>query len=1520
MATNTMNQPTLNDQHQARALPYLRWEILVFIAIFAFAVFSRFYNLGDRVMSHDESLHTQFSYDLYIKGKFEHTPLMHGPILFHFTALSYYLFGDSDFSARIYAAVVGIMVVMSPLLFRRWLGRWGTILAMLMLLISPLIMYYSRYIREDMPAIISSILMAASILMYINGPIGQRRRAHWLYILSAAMIWNLGSKETAFIYIAVFGAFLTLFWLVRLAQYFYGIQGKIIFYNIMLAMLLAVVAALMMIVVISISLGNTPVTGDSLSERLNFLGAQFELMIRGDAVTSDFTTFLTWTGLVIVSILAVVIGPALWVYRTRKTSFILPDALAILLAVLGLWVTTNIMDIGVGLIVAVSLLLVYAALRLPGKRGYGGTILLVLGMALAVCVAVLVVEELTHVQTGAGEQISRQAEPGQADVVTDPTAFRWGPIILAWVLGAATITGLIYSANRGWWTVLRQFPEFDLMIVMGSLVLPWLTAVFIVAARGSPDDFIAIANDLPPFLRDIIPVTPSLPGQELVSVGKVYIGFLAWLPMMAVAIVAGLVWDWQRWIVCSLIFHAIFAFFFTTVFTNIQGLASGMVYSLQYWMEQQGERRGSQPQYYYMLIVMPIYEFLPIIGSVLAMVAGMVMFWRKRRAYEETPVLPEPVFFEEGGGVADAQTKDLEADYDSRPLIPPLWQGAAFAGIAAISLIAFYFMTRNLQLYDVVLPDGSLIRADNAAPSVVVFFVFMFNALAGLVWLARYLADDNNPQSVEDEYMHFANIPDKIPVPSLSPEYLSEDDIEEEPIIKPKGMRDPRWALTELPVAMFFSWWAVLNLLAYTLAGEKMPWLGTHITVPLILLAAWYFGPILDRLDVRRFLDRGWIYLFLVPLLVVSGFQVIAPYLGGRPPFQGRTRIQIEWTFNWLAAVVVSALLVFFIVRLSRRTTWRHLRHMAAVAIFAMLSVMTLRFAWLAAFVNYDEATEFLVYAHGGPGNKIVYNIMKDLSIRTTGGMDIAFAYDDGMAWPGSWYFREFTYNQTNQAYYGSNPTLQRLENVAVVVVRDDGRAEVEPLLEDRFQRFDYIRMWWPLQDYFGLTARRMNNLLDLSSGNTSASLMRRAIFDIWWSRDYTTYSRAIGRDITLTGWPVSDRLHLYVRRDIVAQVWPYGVGGGTVVNPLTTVETNVCATNWEPIPASVVFNTASAGVMRPIGLTVGPDGLVYVPEEGNHRISVFSQDGDLIRTIGQQGTRDQIGAYFERPHSVAFGPEGTMYVADTWNYQIRALNSNGTQITAWGQPVTAGLAAQQQPVDGMWGPRAVAVDSVGRVYVADTGNKRIRVYTAQGEYVMDIGSGGSGPGQLDEPAGLALHPDGRVFVADTWNRRVSVFTAGGLHLPENSFRMRGWEGQPNNRPYLALDVERNFLYVTDPDVGRIYVYDTQGNCLGSFGQYNPERPNNSQFAAIGGIAVDADGNIYVADIANGRILRFDPFDRVDSPVQDGAILPDEAGEMDEEPEPELTEETSGVEQIFMEIEATDEVAPEATGESSPGG
>jgi uncharacterized protein (TIGR03663 family) len=176
----------------------VNWEVIAYAIILIVALVTRFSGLGDRVMSHDESLHTYYSWRLYTEGDFQHTPLMHGPVLFHVTAFFYFLFGDNDYTARLYPAILGVLTVLFPILFRRWLGRTGALLASIMILVSPMLMFHHRYIREDTPSIFFTLIMVFCTFMYVDGPLHLRRKARWLYLFTGAMLLSLGSKESAF--------------------------------------------------------------------------------------------------------------------------------------------------------------------------------------------------------------------------------------------------------------------------------------------------------------------------------------------------------------------------------------------------------------------------------------------------------------------------------------------------------------------------------------------------------------------------------------------------------------------------------------------------------------------------------------------------------------------------------------------------------------------------------------------------------------------------------------------------------------------------------------------------------------------------------------------------------------------------------------------------------------------------------------------------------------------------------------------------------------------------------------------------------------------------------------------------------------------------------------------------------------------------------------------------------------------------------------------------------------------------
>lgn len=1119
----------------------LDWEKAAYLTLIVLAFLTRFYDLGARVMSHDESLHTQYSWYLYANGNYAHDPVMHGPLKFHLTAFAYWLFGDNDFTARIPSALMGVAAVGLCYFFRKWIGRAGALAAAVLMLISPYQLYYSRYIRDEPYVMVWGLLLALMILNYMD-----TRAPKFLYGLAAVSALFYATMETSFIYTAIFMVFLGLHFI--------------------------------------LDLYSRPWPAGS------------------DSTRRTFTTVLG------IGLAAAIIGVAIFLYKDRlgtSGTFFAPSA----------------------------------------------------------------------------------AQPDQAAQRSSPLTV-WADI--AWL--AALICGVasLWLVMRAFGPNVRRFASLDLIMVMGVFALPQLAA-FPVKMMG----FNPINYALPPMQPfDFF----ALINSDAFVTGAMTV-FL-----IAASVLVGYIWNWRTFLICAAIFWAIYIPFYTTFFTNGNGLATGLVGSLGYWLEQHGVRRGSQPWYYYGLINLPIYEFLPTIGALVAAALG-VRAWLRRR------------------------------------------------------------------------PAGDASR-NGAAPA------------------------DAAP-----------------PAP--------------------------------FPAVLFLGWWSFMAFAGFSIAGEKMPWLTTHIVLPMILLTGWVIGKLIEQMDWGRFrAQRAWLVALLLPLTIVAAASVFGALLGDNPPFRGAQLHQLSATTGFLSALTIAGLGVFGLYRLGEPLGWANVARLAALLFFGLLGLLTVRTAFIAAYVNYDYANEFLVYAHGSRGVKTVLEQVEDISLRTQDGLGLKVAYDDDIAWPMTWYFRNFY----NQAYFADQPTREKLD-APVVVAGDKNWTRVEALLRDNYYKFEYIRMVWPMQDYFpeSIGPRILSRLGEPE--------MRQALWNIWWNRDYTLYGRLTNQSFDLSKWPLADRMRLYVRKDIAAQIWTYGVGP-TVLEPVTARDPYAAAR--QVLSATLIFGgqgQADGQFERQRGVAIAPDGSVYVADTFNHRIQKFDANGRHLLTFGRFGRFEDgsglQGGTLNEPWGVGVGPDGSVYVADTWNNRIQKFDANGRFLTMWGK----GVPSQDGAFDSFYGPRAVAISLDGRrVYVADTGNKRIVIFDENGRGIGVIGAGGFEPGFLDEPVGLAVDAERNVYVADTWNQRIQrfrpLFPEADDYVFDAEFAVEAWAGQSvENKPYLALDA-RGRIYVTEPEGYRVLVFDRDGQFLTTWGDAGTD---NTTFSLLSGIAIGPEGDVYVSDSGNFRIMKFPP-------------------------------------------------------------
>ena len=346
-------------------------QVVILAVIVLALVLTRFWDLGNRSYGHDESIHAWESWKLVTGQGYQHDPVYHGPFGYHAVAFIYLLFGVSDITARIAPALFSVALVLLVWPLRRWLGRAGAVFAMLLLTISPTLMYRGRYFRHDIWLMVAFMVMAICIFNYLED-----RKERWLYIIAGALAVAFCSKAISFITGFVFGTFLVIYLLRE------------------------------------------------------------------------------------------------W-FRTRQS--------------------------------------------------------------------------------------------------------------------------------------LLELPAFDLVVLLGTLVMPQAAPVFLNLAKLNPLDYSS-----PALVRTTILV----------------------VILVAISAIIGTWWKRRGWLISAAIYYVIFILFYSTLFTNPRGIATGMVGMLGYWLSQQGVARGGQPWFYFYFLNV-VYEFLPLLLSGLA-----VAYYLRRKEQDQDPPSP----------------------------------------------------------------------------------------------------------------------------------------------------------------------------------------------------------------------------------------------------------------------------------------------------------------------------------------------------------------------------------------------------------------------------------------------------------------------------------------------------------------------------------------------------------------------------------------------------------------------------------------------------------------------------------------------------------------------------------------------------------------------------------------------------------------------------------------------------------------------------------------------------------------
>ena len=180
-----------------------RWELLAYVSLVVIALGMRLWDLGGRTLHYDEILHSWYSWRFAVGLGYDHTPLMHGPFLFHAAAATYKILGSSDFAARLLPALFGAALVGLPYLLRRELGRPGALMVAVMLAASPSLLYFSRFARNDIYMAVWVLALVIVLWRYLEQP-----RPRLLVAWAALWAFAFTTKETAFMAAGILGLYL----------------------------------------------------------------------------------------------------------------------------------------------------------------------------------------------------------------------------------------------------------------------------------------------------------------------------------------------------------------------------------------------------------------------------------------------------------------------------------------------------------------------------------------------------------------------------------------------------------------------------------------------------------------------------------------------------------------------------------------------------------------------------------------------------------------------------------------------------------------------------------------------------------------------------------------------------------------------------------------------------------------------------------------------------------------------------------------------------------------------------------------------------------------------------------------------------------------------------------------------------------------------------------------------------------------------------------------------------------------
>ncbi len=310
-----------------------------------------------------------------------------------------------------------------------------------------------------------------------------------------------------------------------------------------------------------------------------------------------------------------------------------------------------------------------------------------------------------------------------------------------------------------------------------------------------------------------------------------------------------------------------------------------------------------------------------------------------------------------------------------------------------------------------------------------------------------------------------------------------------------------------------------------------------------------------------------------------------------------------------------------------------------------------------------------------------------------------------------------------------------------------------------------------------------------------------------------------------------------------------------------------------------------SAELNHPADVAIDAAGNIYIADQQNNRIRKVNTS-NVISTFAGRGTAGSAGdggpatnAYLRKPAGVAVDDSGNVYIADTYNMRVRKVNKAGIITTLAGNGA-GGYGGDGGPATKaeLFGPQGVAADDSGNVYIADQGNHCIRKVNAKGIITTVAGTpgvfgygGDGGPAvnaEFYNPFGIAIYDSG--YVADTYNNCIRKINASGIITTFAGDNLGGgYSGDGAmataaqlNMPTGMVQDKYGNVYIADMGNSRIRMVDKAGVITTYAGKGTNGYNGDGFYASLAelyypsGLALDANNNLYIADMYNNRIRK----------------------------------------------------------------